>query len=93
MAGLDGVINKIDPGEPYNQDVTSVAALESEKHPLLPSSLSRALDALEADDCFLREDNVFTPQLIDTWLAIKKNEVEQIRLRPHPWEFRLYYDA
>jgi glutamine synthetase len=93
MAGLDGIENKIDPGQPFTQDVSSVSETLSKQNPMLPSSLSRALDALEADDSFLRVDDVFTSLLIDTWLKFKHSEVEQIRLRPHPWEFRLYYDA
>jgi glutamine synthetase len=93
VAGLDGIANKIDPGEPLNSDISRISASESGYYPLLPSSLSRALDALEADVDFLRIDDVFSPQLIDTWIKLKQNEVEQIRLRPHPWEFRLYYDA
>jgi glutamine synthetase len=93
MAGLDGIENKIDPGEPFTQDITSNADTHAKENPFLPSSLSRALDALDADSGFLRKDDVFTTQLLDTWLKIKQNEVEQIRLRPHPWEFRLYFDA
>lgn len=93
MAGLDGIINKIDPGEPFNADVSRLEGSKAENYPQLPFSLSRALDALEADTGFLREDDVFSSSLIETWLAIKQSEVEQIRLRPHPWEFRLYYDA
>jgi glutamine synthetase len=93
MAGLDGIENKIDPGEPYNQDVAAMRAGETDGHPMLPESLSHTLDALEADLGFLQKDDVFSQALIDTWLAIKKNEIEQIRVRPHPWEFRLYYDA
>jgi glutamine synthetase len=93
MAGLDGIENKIDPGEPFNRDVSSVAAADSLKCPLLPASLSRALEALEADVGFLRRDDVFSSQLIDTWLQLKYDEVEQVRSRPHPWEFRLYYDT
>jgi glutamine synthetase len=93
VAGLDGIVNKIDPGEPFSSDVSRVSANLDKEYPLLPSSLSRAIDALEADNDFLRVDDVFSPQLIETWIKIKLNEVEQIRLRPHPWEFRLYYDA
>jgi glutamine synthetase len=93
MAGLDGIENKIDPGEPFTGEITSKSDSLAKENPLLPSSLSRALDALADDDHFLRTDDVFTPQLLDTWMKIKQNEVEQIRLRPHPWEFRLYYDA
>jgi glutamine synthetase len=93
MAGLDGIVNKIDPGEPFNSDVSKIAAADSDKCPMLPSSLSRALDELEKDSGFLREDNVFSQELIKTWTAIKQSEIEAMRLRPHPWEFRLYYDA
>ena len=93
MAGLDGIINKIDPGEPINIDIGKLSEVEAARYPLLPSSLSRAIDALEADHDFLQADGVFSPELIDTWIKIKQNEIEQIRLRPHPWEFRLYYDA
>ncbi|OGC94914.1 MAG: type I glutamate--ammonia ligase [candidate division Zixibacteria bacterium RBG_16_53_22] len=93
MAGLDGIENTVDPGEPFTGDVSSKSDSLAMQNPFLPSSLSRALEALETDVGFLRVDDVFAPQLIDTWLKLKQNEVEQIRLRPHPWEFRLYYDA
>jgi len=93
MAGLDGIQNKIDPGEPFTQDISGASETLAKNNPLLPSSLARALDALRADSEFLRTDDVFAPQLIDTWVKLKLNEVEQIQLRPHPWEFRLYYDA
>jgi glutamine synthetase len=93
MAGLDGIENKIDPGEPYNQDVSKVAGSEANERPLLPESLALTLEALKADYKFLQKDDVFTQALIDTWLALKTNELDQIRVRPHPWEFRLYYDA
>jgi glutamine synthetase len=90
---LDGIKNKIDPGEPLNADISAINEGQAEKYPLLPSSLLRALEALRADSDFLREDDVFAETLIDTWIKLKENEVEQIRIRPHPWEFRLYYDA
>ena len=93
LAGLDGIKNKIDPGEAFNGEFAKLSPEELKKYPLLPDSLTRALEALEADIDFLCEDNVFTTELIDTWVKIKLNEVEQIRLRPHPWEFRLYYDT
>ncbi len=93
MAGLDGIENRIDPGEPYNNDAASIAESESAKRPLLPESLALTLEALQADLCFLQKDDVFSQALIDTWLAIKQDELDQIRVRPHPWEFRLYYDA
>ena len=93
MAGLDGIENKIDPGEPYNQDAAQISESEANKRPLLPESLALTLEALEADLPFLQKDDVFPKTLTDTWLSIKKNELDQIRVRPHPWEFRLYYDA
>jgi len=93
MAGLDGIENKIDPGEPLDDDIAKIGGQMSSKYPTLPESLHLALEALDKDCEFLLKDNVFAPELIDTWKKIKYNEVEQIRQRPHPWEFRLYYDA
>lgn len=93
MAGLDGIRNKIDPGKPIDQDFARLTGAQAQECPQLPSSLSRALDALADDNEFLRQDDVFSSQLIDTWVALKQKEVEAIRLRPHPWEFKLYYDA
>jgi glutamine synthetase len=93
MAGLDGIKNKIDPGEPLNVDFDQLTDEEADKYPQLPSSLERALDAMQNDLDFLRADDVFTPELIDMWVKIKQNEVQQIKVRPHPWEFRLYYDV
>lgn len=92
-AGLDGIKNKIEPGEPLDADVGAMDNKRGAKFPLLPSSLLRALEALEADNEFLMDENVFSKELIDTWIKIKADEVEQIRVRPHPWEFRLYYDV
>jgi len=92
-AGLDGIRNKIDPGEPLDIDVGAADKEHLEKYPLLPSSLLRAIEALAADNSFLTEDGVFSKSLIETWIKMKENEVDQIRIRPHPWEFRLYYDA
>ncbi len=93
MAGLDGIENKIDPGEPLDDDLAKMSGQMSSKYPTLPESLHLALAALDKDCEFLLKDNVFAPELIDTWKKLKYNEVEQIRQRPHPWEFRLYYDA
>jgi len=90
MAGLDGIRNKIDPGEPALDD--RHIGQSGKEAPLLPSSLQRALEALEADNDFLRADGVFSQILLDTWIKIKQDEVDQIKVRPHPWEFRLYYD-
>ncbi len=92
MAGLDGIKNKIDPGPPFDRDITDLPEKELKKIPLLPTSLTKALDALKKDYKFLLEGSVFTEDLIAAWINLKRKDVEQIRIRPHPWEFMLYYD-
>ena len=93
MAGLDGVKNKTDPGKPIDKDLYELPPEEAAKVKQLPGSLDEVLDALEADHEFLLRGNVFTPDLLETWIDYKrKNEVDAIRLRPHPWEFALYFD-
>ncbi len=93
MAGLDGVQNKIEPPEPVEQDLFDMSAEELSKIKTVPGSLEGALAALEADQDYLKKGGVFTQDVIDTWLEYKRlNEVDEIRLRPHPWEFMLYYD-
>ncbi len=93
MAGLDGIVNKIDPGKPIDKDLYELPPSEAKKVRQLPGSLDVVLDALEKDHDFLLKGDVFTPDLIETWLEYKrKNEVDAIRLRPHPWEFALYFD-
>jgi len=92
MAGLDGIKNKIDPGLPSNKNLEEMSASEIKKIPFLPTSLTKALDALEKDYKFLMEGGVFTEDLIEAWIKLKRKDVEQIRTRPHPWEFQMYYD-
>lgn len=93
MAGLDGVKNKIEPAAPLDVDLYELSPEELAKIPQVPSSLEEALDALESDNAYLKEGGVFTDDLIDVWINYKRtNEVDAIRLRPHPWEFQLYYD-
>jgi glutamine synthetase len=93
MAGLDGVQNKIEPGEPLDKDIYDLSPEELKKVPSMPASLEEALDALEEDHGFLLKGDVFTEELIETFIAYKrKNEADAIRLRPHPHEFALYYD-
>jgi glutamine synthetase len=93
MAGLDGVANKIDPGKPMDKDLYELPPEEAAEIKQLPGSLDVVLDALEADHGFLLKGDVFTQDLIETWIEYKrKNEVDAIRLHPHPWEFALYYD-
>jgi glutamine synthetase len=93
MAGLDGVQNKIEPPDPVDKDLYDLPPEELANVPQVPGSLEAALAALEADHAFLTAGGVFTDDLIETWLAYKrKREIDEVRLRPHPYEFHLYYD-
>lgn len=94
MAGLDGIANKMDPGAPVDKDLYDLPPEEMAKVPMVPGSLEDALDALEADHDFLLVGDVFTEELIEDWIAYKRrHELDAVRLRPHPWEFMLYYDC
>ena len=94
MAGLDGIQNKIDPGQPLDKNIYDLPPEELAKVPSVPGSLEEALDALEADSDFLLKGDVFTEDVIKTWIEYKReNEVDALRLRPHPYEFFLYYDV
>jgi glutamine synthetase len=93
LAGLDGIQNKIDPGQPLDKDIYELGPEELKDVPSVPGSLEKALDALEADHEFLLKGDVFTQDAIDVWLSYKrKREVDAVRLRPHPYEFTLYFD-
>jgi len=93
MAGLDGVQNRIEPHAPVDKDIYDLPPAELKGLPSVPGSLDEALDALEADHDFLLQGGVFTEALIDAWLSYKReHEVDPVRLRPHPYEFHLYYD-
>jgi glutamine synthetase len=93
MAGIDGIQNKIDPGQPLDKDIYDLGPEELAQVPSMPGSLEGALDALEADHQFLLHGDVFTEDLLQTYIAYKREkEVDAIRLRPHPYEFALYYD-
>jgi glutamine synthetase len=93
MAGIDGITNKIEPPDPMDKDLYDLPPEELKKVPQVPGSLDESLAALEADNDFLKAGGVFTDDLIDTWIEYKRvNEIDAIRLRPHPWEFHLYYD-
>jgi glutamine synthetase len=93
MAGMDGIENKIDPGQPLDKDIYDLGPEELSKVPSMPGSLEDALDALEADHQFLLKGDVFTEELIKTYIDYKREkEVQAIKLRPHPFEFALYYD-
>jgi len=94
MAALDGIQNRIDPGEPLDKDIYELDAAELGKYHHTPGSLAEAVDALEADHKFLTAGDVFTDDLVSTWIRWKrKEEIEQLALRPHPYEFHLYYDS
>jgi glutamine synthetase len=93
MAGLDGVMNKIDPGESLDKDIYDLSPEEMKRVPSMPGSLDEALNCLEDDHNFMLRGDVFTEDLIETYITYKrKNEADQVRLRPHPWEFAMYYD-
>ena len=94
MAGLDGIENKIDPGEPLDKDIYSLGPEELAAVPKVPGSLDEALNALENNHDFLLKGDVFTKDVIDVWLEYKReNEINAMALRPHPFEFELYYDV
>ncbi len=93
MAGLDGVANKIDPGKPVDKDLYELPPAEQKKIKQLPGALDIVLENLEKSHDWLLKGDVFTPDVIETWIEYKrKNEVDAVRLRPHPWEFALYFD-
>ena len=94
MAGLDGIQNKITPPTPMDKDLYDLPPTDLAKVAKTPGTLSEVLDALEKDHDFLLKGDVFTRDVIETWLAYKRTrEVDAIRLRPHPWEFALYFDC
>jgi glutamine synthetase len=93
MAAIDGIQNKIHPGEPLDKDLYDLEPEELAKVPKTPGSLDEALNALERDHEFLLKGDVFTPDVIDTWIWYKRTrEADEVRLRPHPYEFVLYGD-
>jgi len=93
-AGLDGIKNQIDPGEPLDVDIYDLSPEELSKIPSTPGSLEGALEALEKDHAFLTDTGVFSEDFIKNWISYKlDNEVNPMRLRPHPYEFALYYDC
>jgi glutamine synthetase len=94
MAGLDGIKRRIEPPAPIDEDLYE---LHDERKALIktvPGSLAEAVDALEKDQEFLLEGEVFTPDVLDTWITMKRaKDIAAVNLRPHPYEFFLYYDA
>ena len=93
MAGLDGVENRIHPGEPLDKDIYELSPAELSKVPSVPASLEGALNSLENDMEFLTKGDVFTQDALEMWINFKRsNEIDLVRLRPHPYEFCMYYD-
>ena len=93
MAGIDGIKNQIDPGDGTDVDLFELSAEELAKISTVPASLNGSLEALDADKHYLMEGNVFTEDFINNWIDLKYEEVQQLRQRPHPHEFTMYYDA
>jgi glutamine synthetase len=94
MAGLDGIERRLDPGDPLDKDIYSLTPEELKDVPSMPGSLDEAIAALKADHEFMLKGDVFTEDVIETWIEYKKaNEIDALRLRPHPYEYVLYYDA
>jgi glutamine synthetase len=94
MAGLDGVINRIDPGQPLDKDIYDMSPEELKDVPSTPGSLGEALKALSEDHEYLLKGDVFTTDVIETWIDYKtEKEIKPMALQPHPYEFTLYYDV
>jgi glutamine synthetase len=94
MAGLDGIESRIDPGQPLEKNTYELSPREQARMKTVPGSLEESLAELERDNAFLLKGGVFTHDVIDMWLSLKREgEIDPVRLRPHPWEFHLYFDA
>ena len=94
MAGLDGIKKKIEPAAPVDKDLYELPPEEAKNIAQAPTNLASVIDKLEEDHEYLTEGNVFTEDLIETWIDIKRTqEIAPINLRPHPYEFELYYDV
>jgi glutamine synthetase len=92
LAGLDGIQNRIDPGDPLDKNLYELPPEELAKVPTVPDSLLGAIEALEKDHEFLLKGDVFTKDFLENWVELKKKEYDALRLRPHPYEFFMYFD-
>jgi glutamine synthetase len=93
MAAIDGIQNKVSPGDPLDKDLYDLPPEVAAEIPQAPGSLDEVLTALQRDHEFLLRGDVFTQDVVDTWIEYKReNEVDALRLRPHPYEFCMYYD-
>jgi len=93
MAGIDGIQNKIHPGDPADKDLYDLPAEEAAEIPTVASTFDQALDALEADHEFLTKGGVFTEDMIQGYIELKREEVEKLNMTTHPVEFDLYYSC
>jgi glutamine synthetase len=93
LAGIDGIQNKTEPAAPIDKDLYELPPEEHASVPTVPADLGSVLDALEADNEFLQAGDVFTGDLIETWIDLKRADIDALRLRPHPHEFEMYYDV
>jgi glutamine synthetase len=93
MAGLDGIKRRLEPPAPVDANLYELAPEQQAQIEQVPTSLDRVLDALEEDHDFLTAGGVFTDDLLEAYIEHKRAEVDEVRLRPHPWEFALYVDA
>ena len=93
MAGIDGIKNKIHPGEAIDKNLYNLSEKESKKVPTVCRSLREALEALDKDRVFLKQGGVFSDDLIDSYIALKMPEVEVWEMSPHPIEFKMYYSS
>jgi len=92
MAAIDGIENKLNPGEPFDKDIYSLPPEELQNIPQLPGSLEESLKTLEEDYEFLLKGGVFTEEFIQMWIESKKEEINKMKFTPHPLEFELYFD-
>jgi glutamine synthetase len=94
MAGLDGIKRKLEPPEPIDEDLYELHDERKKSIKMVPGSLAESVAALEADHAFLLEGEVFTSDVLETWISMKRTkDIPAVNLRPHPFEFFLYYDA
>ena len=94
LAALDGIQKQIDPGDPLDRDIYEMSAEDLARYPKTPGTLEEAIEALAEDHAFLTAGDVFTDDLVQTWIQWKRdNELDEMALRPHPYEFHLYYDS
>ena len=93
MAGLDGILNRIEPPKPIDKDLYELPPEQAKGIKVVPGSLGETLDILEKDHDFLMQGNVFTQDLLETWVKLKRDEILQQRLTPTPSEFEMYFDC